>query len=816
MPTFRELFSKATGHSPFPYQERLAAAESSKIVLNVPTGSGKTAAAFLSWLWRRRFASEDIRMRTPRRLVYCLPMRVLVEQSRNAMRGWLERLNLAADVGLSVLMGGEDEEDWDLCPERDAAIVGTQDMLLSRALNRGYAASRARWPVQFGLINNDCCWVLDEVQLMGPGLATSAQLDAFREHRFGAYGAIWSVWMSATVRREWLDTADFDPGSAEFLELKDDEKAGALAEVINAAKPLTKARNTFDDAAALAGEILDAHHPSSRTLAVVNTVSKAVELYRCLEKAKAKAGAGVRLVLLHSRFRPPDRQAKVDALLANPGPQGTIVVSTQVVEAGVDVSAQVLFTELAPWSSLVQRFGRCNRRGEYKDDDAAVFWIDVEGSDDGSAAPYAMSDLEAARKELRGRRDAGIAGLPENVEMRIPRSQTLRLRDLIDLFDTTPDLAGYDIDVDPYVRGADESDVRVFWRKWERTQNYRPSADQPAPSREELCPAPIAEFRNFAADEDRRLMVWRWNFLERSWERVESSRTASGQIFLIHEDAGGYSPEVGWSPANKASVELLINAARVEAPEANDDDSLSRIGVWQTVAEHTDEVSTELESIIKQLCPGDFEARALRDAARWHDRGKAHEIFRAALPDGAPDAANIWAKAAGAWRRYRRPHFRHELASALAVLLSPSDLIRAEHRDLTAFLVAGHHGRVRLSIRSLPDELWPEDRRRFARGIWDGDELPETELGGAVVAPAISLSLEPMELGLCQEPPFTGQPSWAERMIALRDSLGPFRLAYLEATLRAADRRASAAAERRGSGSRNCQTAKRREEGING
>ena len=42
-------------------------------------------------------------------------------------------------------------------------------MLLSRALNRGYAASRARWPVQFGLVNNDCCWVLDEVQLMGPG-----------------------------------------------------------------------------------------------------------------------------------------------------------------------------------------------------------------------------------------------------------------------------------------------------------------------------------------------------------------------------------------------------------------------------------------------------------------------------------------------------------------------------------------------------------------------------------------------------------------------------------------------------------------------
>ena len=53
-------------------------------------------------------------------------------------------------------------------------------MLLSRTLNRGYAASRARWPVEFGLLNNDCLWVLDEVQLMGSGLVTTAQLDAFR------------------------------------------------------------------------------------------------------------------------------------------------------------------------------------------------------------------------------------------------------------------------------------------------------------------------------------------------------------------------------------------------------------------------------------------------------------------------------------------------------------------------------------------------------------------------------------------------------------------------------------------------------------
>lgn len=59
-----------------------------------------------------------------------------------------------------VLMGGEAPDAWDLYPERDPVIIGTQDMFLSRALDRGYAMSRCRWPVHFGLLNNDAPWVI--------------------------------------------------------------------------------------------------------------------------------------------------------------------------------------------------------------------------------------------------------------------------------------------------------------------------------------------------------------------------------------------------------------------------------------------------------------------------------------------------------------------------------------------------------------------------------------------------------------------------------------------------------------------------------
>lgn len=895
--TFVSFFNTATGTDPFPFQRSFAEATELPSLVNIPTGLGKTALAVVAWLWRRVGAGAEIRRQTPRRLVYCLPMRVLVEQTRDNAIRWLHNLNrlggdvtfdppLSADqpatpnhrvtkyvpcaetpekVAVYVLMGGEDEDDWDLHPEREAIIIGTQDMLLSRALNRGYAASRSRWPMQFGLLHTDCLWVFDEIQLMGSGLATTAQLEAFRRllPRANAEAATngqgcKSVWMSATLRPEWLGTVDFkdlidDQGRIDgksALSLSDADHANEqVSNRWNAKKRLTKAANAMDKPGALAAEVRQAHQPGTRTIVVVNTVKRACALFAALgNTASAADSAAARrtgrrrtgalppapdagepaLVLLHSRFRPPERAKRVaDALadVAADGP-GTIVVSTQVIEAGVDVSATTLFTELAPWASLMQRFGRCNRRGE-QNNYASVHWIDASDKD---AAPYDPEDLKKAREVLKAigekpeaQRSVSLAALSElDVKLPFHHTHVIRRRDLIDLFDTTPDLAGNDIDIDRFVREVEDSDVRVFWRDYgdpkkgatpnriggQEANDGAPRVE-PAPRREELCPAPIGEFRDFAKKHS--TQVWRWSFLDETWEKVDAAKITPGQVFLVHADAGGYSAESGWDPTSTARVEPIrpSTGQTGETPDAADDDRLCRVTVWQTIAEHTDEVSRELKRILEVLEPGEVEA--LRLAARWHDLGKAHEIFRTALPDGIPDATKLWAKAAGQWKRYGRRHFRHELASALAVLQRPHNTLKTLSDDdlnLVAYLVAAHHGKVRLSIRSLPNELRPRDNdgkaprgSRFARGVWDGDELPETDLGQdrdgkTIVAPKVTLSLEPMELGLCEQPPFAGQPSWAERMIRLRDTLGPFRLAYLEALLRAADIRASMAAGR--------------------
>ena len=169
-------------------------------------------------------------------------------------------------------------------------------------------------------------------------------------------------------------------------------------------------------------------------------------------------------------------------------------------------------------------------------------------------------------------------------------------------------------------------------------------------------------------------------------------------------------------------------------------------------------------------------------AAHAHDLGKAHEVFQATMRDGYTGAEpGPWAKS-GSRASHGRRGFRHELASALAWLVRGEDA----ERDLIAYLLAAHHGKVRLSIRAMPDEKAPADARRYARGVWDDDELPEVDLGEGLVVPATKLSLLPMETGRHE-----GEPSWTERALALRERFGPFQLAYLEALVRAADVRAS-------------------------
>ena len=835
--SYTDFFKRATqteeqpdGLKPFPYQSRLAEKPWPELV-DVPTGMGKTAAVVLAWLWKRgwregeREAGPDAG--TPRRLVYCLPMRVLVEQTERSACQWLDNLGISGTPGegkvsVHLLMGGSEDAKkatWADYPEEDAILIGTQDMLLSRALMRGYGMSRYQWPIHFAWLHNDAFWVFDEVQLMGPGLVTSAQLEAFRRELICARNSR-SLWVSATLNRAWMKTVDCDPDTLVSLNLSDEEKTSkVIRDRHDSIKPLIRCGVALNGdgksaiasyLAELARLVVDSHRPGTTTLAILNTVERAqglldeIEARLALAPAKGKEKtqtAAPRIeaqapecLLVHSRFRSRERATlneKLSDRADRDGP-GRIIVATQAVEAGVDLSARVLFTELAPYASMVQRFGRCNRYGEFNDSgNAQVFWIDVA-----EPKPYEPGELEDARLLLRTLASAS-PGTLLRVTVEAPLHPVLRRKDFLDLFSTEADLSGFDVDIAQYIRDADDADVLLFWREWADAEK---AEHQPPASQDELCRAGLSAAGRLLGrlkNDD----VYQWDTLAREWAAVPNlnkPRLRPGMTLMLHAGVGGYTADRGLSPESTAAVpvQTLMDTDALTV-EAIDDEHRSLLTRAVTLPRHLADVEGAARKLCESLAIAD--ALAVIRAARWHDVGKAHEAFQSMLKNAhergssQPLGEGLWAKSGGNYKgrvvyqvadeRQSRRHFRHELASALAWLAQHDGEPDA---DLIAYLIAAHHGKVRLSLRALPKETEPPDLRLFARGVWDGDLLPQVKFEDGETLPATALHLDLMRLGEGPQ-----GPSWTTRTQRLLKTYGPFRLAWLEALVRIADWRAT-------------------------
>ena len=799
MSHFREFFSTATAYEPYPYQERLAAQPWPNF-LDVPTGLGKTAAVTLAWLWKRRVLKEG---GTPRRLIWCLPMRVLVEQTEKSLRNWLDKLGMLGTVGegkvsVHLLMGGEEDlKTWAEFPEEDMILVGTQDMLLSRALMRGYGMSRYLWPVHFALLHNDAFWVLDEVQLMGAGLATTAQLDAFRR-AFPLSRGAHTLWVSATLNPAWLNTVDLRPHLPAFSALalnEDDKQLPEVQRRIAASKRLKSSDLVVSDTKTypveLAQHVLEAHHPGSTTLVIVNRVDRAQDIYLALEKLKkpAKGEAHTKqpsCLLLHARFRPADRRRIEGRLHDTAGEHGRIILATQAIEAGVDITSRTLFTELAPWSSLVQRFGRCNRYGELKESGGAdIYWLDI--ADDKTAPPYEVADLDRAREKLKGRSSASADTLAATDEA-APLWPVLRRRDFLELFNTDPDLSGFDVDVSDYIRDQETPPLSVFWRDF----GDEGPGEQSPPVRDELCPVAIGQL----AVKDLRLKRWVWDSLSRRWNELRTP-PRPGMTLLMRAKDGGYDPDLGF----RASLERPVTPRPPDQPPTAENyggDHRSHQGRAVILSDHLASVQAAAQGLCSALAEEDFRS-ALVTAAHWHDVGKSHPAFQTLLLSSMDASAGeqLWAKSAGGSSsgkpRYgivredgfeERRQFRHELASALAWLAHRQHV---DNADLIAYLIAAHHGKVRLHLRALPEEVEAPEGRRYARGIWEGDELPSFTFADQTL-PKTVLKLALMELGDSEQ-----GASWTRRTQGLLSKHGPFVLAWLETLVRLADWRGTRA-----------------------
>jgi len=785
---FDEFFRRATGRAPYGYQVRLAVAGLPAVV-QAPTGSGKTGIV-LAWLWRRLYGPDPAA--TPRRLIYALPQRSLVEQVANDAQRWLDSLDLVDEVALHVVMGGEgaSQRQWRIDMHRSAMVIGTVDSLVSKALNRGYGIGRATFPIDFALVTNGAHWIIDEVQLCPESTTTLRQLGAFAAE-FRTAEPFGLTCMSATVPEMLLDTVDNPrPRPDETLRIEPDERTGELALRLDARRIMRRLVARPGDYQEIAATARGSHRPGTLTLVVVNTVKAAQAVYQHLR------GGPVPCTLLHSRFRSHERQQLIDKVTGPPGEDGHIVVATQVVEAGIDLNAAVMVIEAAPWPSVVQRAGRCNRTGRV--DDAVMYWIRPD-----SHHPYPEPDVEAAVAELQTLQGQAVTSedlLARSVPVTDTPVAVLRKADLIGLFDTAPDLSGADLDIAPYVRDAEDLDVQLAWAIWEsdaEATDGSPPADAKAPAAEWRCRVPL---RELGAMVDRKIAVWRLDQAGGRWTKVtRHERARPGEVLLIAANDGGYDPLVGFDPTAREPVSQSPQLQPSGDPATGAEDAFRADSAsvaqrrWLTLQQHSDDTRDQARALLAALryeLPGEI-AHAVVTAAYMHDTGKAHKIWQDALRDLAPkdgraeiEAAEPWAKSAvgGRLRFKDNVAFRHELASLLladgplrGLLADVSD------PDLARYLILAHHGKLRVQVRE-PGDGSPGKLLGLEQDItWSVPSLlgePSAEL---------TIDLEPFALG--------GERSWTRTALTLRDRYGPFVLAYLETVVRIADWRASAGEE---------------------
>lgn len=677
--SFREFFQSATnGFSPYQWQ-RLVAIEGLPDVLPVPTGLGKTEVA-LAWAWRLLVEKQS----EPLHLVFCLPMRSLVSQTVQRLKtyfGAIRATNPEVDVAVYQLMGGAIDDAWVGKPDQPWVLVGTQDQLLSRALNRGYSMNRFEWPVHFGLLNNDCRWLIDEVQLMGPGLWTTSQLDWMRRKRFSSLKPCLTTWMSATVGTSFLSTTDrvrdalgkpsneqvsFEGELTKTLDSdnglkwwRDAKRPLAWWQPEAASQPTTgggRRRGAEKSAAAtvtpdvIAASVKAKHSAGTLSLVICNTVDMARAVFGALSSVDHK-------VLLTSRFRREDRARYEERLIDFDAKRkggslpkddpGLICVSTQVIEAGMDISAHRLFTELAAWPSILQRLGRLNRKG---DDQHAQAWVWETPKEGGNKkvdriGPYDFSDIELAKKlvnafaplsEKKAFSEA-IAEVSKTKHKEVsealqPKLSPLpRALDVHGLFSTERDVHGGFTDVSAFVRGTDpDLDVTVFWRDW--SGNTPPTGDdldgpllEPA---KEGCPVSFVRVQKML--ESSKSKAWLWDDEAERWQQVSHWDIRPGMLIMLKRDVGGYNETEGWT-GEKSDV--LSEVPRAGRGETLRDDSRTDVGFWSRLEDHLKDTRREAEQLCDALSLRDDIKIAVEEAAGHHDLGKAHPQWQRALPD---------------------------------------------------------------------------------------------------------------------------------------------------------------------------------------
>ncbi len=825
---FEKTFETLTGHQPFAWQRRLydrfRSGDLPKVI-DLPTGMGKTAVIAIWLLARKSQLTGGNAERLSTRLVYVVDRRTVVDQATataERIRENSEKVGIDPPA-VSTLRGQfADNREWTRDPSKPSIVIGTVDMIGSRLLFSGYRSSYKQRPLDAGLLGQDSLLILDEAHLSEPFARLTHEIGrdgAFQQGQ-GQGKPMCCMSMSATSSE-----AATDGFRLEASDLKDSPDGNVVLRRYKAEKHLSIHRDIADGKKEIVKKVAELAVGNSRVVVFVRSPDDAQKIYDAVRKIASKNGsAPIGVELLTGTMRGLER----DEFLGKPtikrfldAESGTadgpvVLVSTSAGEVGFDLNADHLICDAAPLDSIIQRFGRVNRRGEGVAE-VHLFVAKPKGMQSDAARKnsqeHTFDTAAVMTVEILGRlpligdaiHDASpkaLGALDKSPEALTPKPATVELTDiLLDAWSMTtivepmpgrPPVANW-------LRGvADElPETTISWRaeldiagfadldigdieEWFDAHRVLPHETLTLPSHkagqllldrwEGLGEDRKAKLKNAICVIDQGgLRVVRLANLMDDLKKTRQSLAANADI-ILPASFGGIQRGVGVldpsTDGNSATTDVAdekdyagmqrYRVVRIngdehpilgELPAAGQRQNLSEFTLdmpadgdgtrqlvslmpkqqrpelgtqTQRLTNHVAAVVRHAERLANQLDLQGTPRDALMLAARWHDQGKARELWQRAV-GGSTD--NLLAKSGGKMQPIPGG-YRHEFGSLQGMMEVEWEAARPEVLDLAAHMVAAHHGRSRPhfrkggfdpNARAKSPSLAAEAMRRFAK-----------------------------------------------------------------------------------------------------
>lgn len=343
---------------PVGFQEKARMA-SSHLFIEAPTGSGKTEAA-LHWALNNRIGGE--------RIFYVLPYQASINKMEERLIALFDKEQVGILHHRAPLQEFERHFDGD---NYDKASMEARQR--TDDTRQFYRPLKILTPYQLIKLMFGCRYFeIGLTELLG-GLIIFDEIHAYDAHVTALLEVTITIltrlqarflMMSATFPRFLRQRLEkLLPGSS-FVEI--DESDPRAKQLLHTARHRLVLHNCTLEA--MLPAIIEDATNGKKVLVVCNRVRQSQEIFQALRQTEKLSNK--RIDLLHSRFISKDRTEKEKALYAFPQsqdsveqqiPAADILVSTQVVEVSLNVSFDVLYTEIAPVDALLQRFGRVNR-----------------------------------------------------------------------------------------------------------------------------------------------------------------------------------------------------------------------------------------------------------------------------------------------------------------------------------------------------------------------------------------------------------------------------------------------------------------------